>query len=447
MMCNHFGRVGGANLSPLETSAGVVSSFGAVVIAEIPDSLREYAPNETRSLEAAYIHPGLGTGAAVEGLLRVEGRMTLRRFYARNIREVSPLMWKEELCSSLLIPLDAGDSQVVPRVVDCRSRRLPVGEDIVGEDLVADDAVDLFGDAGGVAEQAGADSPGYVPTTPPKSPDPNLFGDDGSEPGEEGLPSRSSGVKRTLGEDSGGEGEEKRRRAYYIFTRGCPACESGMNAPGIRHNKACKLRNASTSVEPEPAVFHQPKVPEHGEDQKRAYQGTKRSSETSLERLEEEIKSEEPVPLTIDSIGLSWVDTCEPLHGLVFDDVSSLVTPATSEDVFDERVTSIKFDASQTATSEEVKLCGTSVLLWRPTEAVDDTTLTKLDTDLTYLGMKEELANMSKCEVGVVLDGGEIEKIKASGDGVRIIQARWVTAYKNEARVRARIVAKDVPDR
>ena len=145
--------------------------------------------------------------------------------------------------------------------------------------------------------------------------------------------------------------------------------------------------------------------------QRREYQGTKRSSDTSLEKLEEEIKNEEPqVPMTLDSIGLSWVDTCEPLHGLVFDDVVSLVTPATSPDVFDETVTSIKFDSSQTATSEEIQLCGSKVLLWKPSEAVDDTTLTLLNTELTYAGMKEELANMSKCDVGVVLSGDEVEE-------------------------------------
>ena len=120
LMNNHFGRVGGTNLSPLETSAGrslskpVVSLFGSTVIAEIPDSLRAYSPNETRSIEARYIHPGLGTGAAVEGVLRVQGQMQLRRFYARNIRQVSPLTWNYELCRSVVIPLEAPD---VPRPV------------------------------------------------------------------------------------------------------------------------------------------------------------------------------------------------------------------------------------------------------------------------------------------------------------------------------------------
>ena len=73
LMNNHFGRSGGTDLSPLETSAGrplskpVTSMFGATVIAEIPDSIRQYSPNESRSIEAAVVHPGVGTGAAVEG--------------------------------------------------------------------------------------------------------------------------------------------------------------------------------------------------------------------------------------------------------------------------------------------------------------------------------------------------------------------------------------------
>ena len=110
LMNNHFGRAGGTDLSPLETSAGrslskpTVSLFGSLVIAEIRDSIRQYSPNETRSIEASYVHPGLGTGAAVEGFLRVNGQLELRRFYARNIRTVTPLQWNPELCQGFLIP-------------------------------------------------------------------------------------------------------------------------------------------------------------------------------------------------------------------------------------------------------------------------------------------------------------------------------------------------------
>ena len=115
LMNNHFGRSGGTDLSPLETSAGrplskrVTSMFGATVIAEIPDSIRQYSPNESRSIEAAYVHPGVGTGAAVEGWLRVDGRLELRRFYARNVREVAPIAWNVDLCRSFLSVLDPRD--------------------------------------------------------------------------------------------------------------------------------------------------------------------------------------------------------------------------------------------------------------------------------------------------------------------------------------------------
>ena len=35
----------------------------------------------------------------------------------------------------------------------------------------------------------------------------------------------------------------------FIPTRRCPACESGMEAPGIRHNKECKKRFAEFEEE------------------------------------------------------------------------------------------------------------------------------------------------------------------------------------------------------
>ena len=42
-------------------------------------------------------------------------------------------------------------------------------------------------------------------------------------------------------------------------TRRCPACESGMSAPGIRHNAECKRARASVGEESE-RVFPKPVV-------------------------------------------------------------------------------------------------------------------------------------------------------------------------------------------
>ena len=67
-----------------------------------------------------------------------------------------------------------------------------------------------------------------------------------------------------------------------------------------------------------------------------------------------------------------------------------------------------------------------------------------LDQDLACVGMKEELANMTKCQVGQVLSSGDVEKVKGSCPYLRVIQARWVTAFKSVDRVRARVVAKDI---
>ena len=94
--------------------------------------------------------------------------------------------------------------------------------------------------------------------------------------------------------------------------------------------------------------------------------------------------------------------------------------------------------------NEKVQLCGTDVLLWAPHEVVDDTTLVLLDQNLAFEGMKEELANMTKCKVGQVLSSGDVEEVKRSCSYLRVIQARWVTAFKSVDRVRARVVAKDI---
>ena len=75
---------------------------------------------------------------------------------------------------------------------------------------------------------------------------------------------------------------------------------------------------------------------------------------------------------------------------------------------------------------------------------VDDTTLVLLDQTLAFAGMKEELANMTKCQVGQVLSSGDVEEVKRSCPYLRVIQARWVTAFKSIDRVRARVVAKDI---
>ena len=219
LMHNHFGRSGGTNLSPLETSAGrslskpTVSAFGSMVIAEIPDSIRQYSPNETRSVEAAYVHPGLGTGAAVEGMLRIEGQLQLRRFYARNIREVTPLTWKPELCGSLLYPLEASD--VLPPVLDKQpSHVVPDGPENSPPRVLGNPEEYTFEDMEreyGLAEPSSA---GYSPTLGSDS-----AHDDGDD--EEYVPKRRSArsrpVKRPNADVGKSEVDKSRKVEREVF--------------------------------------------------------------------------------------------------------------------------------------------------------------------------------------------------------------------------------------
>ena len=52
--------------------------FGQTVLAELPSSMRAQSPNETRSVEAAFVHSGLDTGPVVQGAVRIDGELVLK---------------------------------------------------------------------------------------------------------------------------------------------------------------------------------------------------------------------------------------------------------------------------------------------------------------------------------------------------------------------------------
>ena len=110
---NHFGKAPASELSPLEYVAERrlckphTSVYGSIVLAELLQSLLNRAPNESRNIEAMHLHAGLGTGPVVQGFVREEGQMTLRRFVARNLKPVFPIAWKTELAGELLLKIDS----------------------------------------------------------------------------------------------------------------------------------------------------------------------------------------------------------------------------------------------------------------------------------------------------------------------------------------------------
>ena len=63
--------------------------FGQTVLAELPSSMRAQSPNETRSVEAAFVHSRLDTGPVVQGAVRIDGELILKRLVARNVKPIT----------------------------------------------------------------------------------------------------------------------------------------------------------------------------------------------------------------------------------------------------------------------------------------------------------------------------------------------------------------------
>ena len=142
---NHFSKVQGSDMSPLEftvnraLSKPMTAMFGQTVLAELPSRLRQLAPNETRSVEACFKHSGLNTGPVVQGVFRVDGEQVLKRFVARNLRPIFPVAWNHVLAADVLKrfenqsveDLDARPEIMQPNPVEVRNEQHEPEEAIV----------------------------------------------------------------------------------------------------------------------------------------------------------------------------------------------------------------------------------------------------------------------------------------------------------------------------
>ena len=96
---------------------------------------------------------------------------------------------------------------------------------------------------------------GSCTITSPVGPESDLLDDQQEVVDEDGLysptPPGSEGEGAVVAQD-----REKRRKVQEesspdpYYTRRCPACESGMNVPGILHNAECKRKRASLQAQP-----------------------------------------------------------------------------------------------------------------------------------------------------------------------------------------------------
>jgi len=113
LMQNYFGRTRKTDMTPLEVLTGrrlpkpTSALFGSTVLAELPLSLKQRAPNQTRMVEASYLHPGLDKGPRVViSQIRIDGELQLLHFNAKNVGQITPISWKSQLCDSFLAQMD-----------------------------------------------------------------------------------------------------------------------------------------------------------------------------------------------------------------------------------------------------------------------------------------------------------------------------------------------------
>ena len=482
--------------------------FSQSVLAELPSSMRAQSPNETRSIEASFVHSGLDTGPIVQGAVRIDGELVLKRFVARNVKAITPIAWNQTIGDQLFAALD-GQGPGEPLPVQPGVHVEPAAPDVQRPRLPDSDAMQSIPEADIVEYPDGA--PGEL-VRDMKEADPSFRAPLPRKRQSESAPSQSRkpGELKIARQDpsralppagspmSPSPSPEGARSEVRVFpeTPRCPACDSGMVAPGIRPNAECKRKRAafdaeespsfSPSVEPSGVRFRREAETEDMEVEvdptpvgvggkptpvgfdiaqnvggrstrmgvdiaepgaNVTSPGVKRDAERSVEDLEAEMEADRmsgtQEPMTIDLFFMD--DACHALGPVAWClEHGPENARATSPELFDVELNSIKFAQGKDHKCVKVKLGGSEVLLWKPDEVIDDSSLMQLDVDLGFEGMKEEIGNLEKCGAGKVIGQAEVDALNKKHSTMRVIPSRWVSAYKSESRVRVRIVAKDL---
>ena len=76
-------------------------------------------------------------------------------------------------------------------------------------------------------------------------------------------------------------------------------------------------------------------------------------------------------------------------------------------------------------------LGGQDVLVWKPDSIIDDQSLQELDLEQGFKGMQEEVKNLEHCKTGRIITQSELDDMKKAVPNLRLIQSRWVAAYKS----------------
>ena len=455
-------------------------------------SLEIYVLSELRSSRLLVLHTRRNRGPVVQGIFRVDGEQVLKRFVARNLRPIFPVAWNQSLGAEVLMKFDNAsveDLDARPAVVDEQVRRPQVGveapeesniveypdgapPEVIREMKEPDDTMPFHPKRSGGVKRPIKSAPssgglklarqGPLARQTPNLPEPESQSPD-PEPTTSSPPTESDPVTSSPPP----EGMERvKRLRVFPKTDKCPACQSGMEAPGIRHSAACKRKrleferiqaeepsspHAESAMDvipaspvPPPALSPEP-VTVPAEIRAADLRGRKRESEQSAEDLEAEMhEGNDTMELESVSLDLRWSDNGDYMLSPMELEMHGQKCLATSPEFFDDLISSVKFSPDKKHTFCKMTLGGASVLVWKPDGLVDDSSLMSLDNEQGFEGMKEEIRNLEHCRRGRIINHTELTALKAQNPHLRLIPSRWVSAYKSPTRVRARIVAKDL---
>ncbi|CAE7624330.1 unnamed protein product [Symbiodinium sp. CCMP2592] len=535
MSVNANGKAFGGERSPKEVAVGrrlpdtPFALFGSKVLAEVPESVKALCPNMSRFEAAAFLHPQFGSlGSLVYAHVRVGQVLTPKVFVAKSIKLVFPieLVFESGMFEVLRRRGELGperpDHPVAPRILpssqgaslkcpvsgppkefferygfsgECRacSNMAQFGsrkgsshgracclryEAWLRSQVATDDSMDVEVP---VASDAEAMREALSELAEDESRQDRAVEEAQGSP----LPPPASGDAASS--EAPARIVSEAAPSGRVFTRGCPACESGMNAPGIRHNADCKRRNQHLSVrfsvsgEPDDDEALSRRLPENlegavapesegigaldedtempfadpvltgsegggsleAEEVLRGSSAVKRSSEVPLEDLEREIRQDQERVASV-MVTFHNCETGNDVHMPLASFVEQAFQVSNYVPLLSGLVDSVQF--APNSTSVVLPFGKRSHLrLWKPSSAVDDSTLGELSGDQVMEGMVKEVNNLSHMETGDLLTASELQSLEKRFPGtLKVIPSRWVTTQKTPTTVRARIVIKDI---
>ncbi|CAE7835037.1 unnamed protein product [Symbiodinium sp. CCMP2592] len=535
MSVNANGKAFGGERSPKEVAVGrrlpdtPFALFGSKVLAEVPESVKALCPNMSRFEAAAFLHPQFGSlGSLVYAHVRVGQVLTPKVFVAKSIKLVFPieLVFESGMFEVLRRRGELGperpDHPVAPRILpssqgaslkcpvsgppkefferygfsgECRacSNMAQFGsrkgsshgracclryEAWLRSQVATDDSMDVEVP---VASDAEAMREALSELAEDESRQDRAVEEAQGSP----LPPPASGDAASS--EAPARIVSEAAPSGRVFTRGCPACESGMNAPGIRHNADCKRRNQNLSVrfsvsgEPDDDEASSRRLPENlegaaapesegigaldedtempfadpvltgsegggsleAEEVLRGSSAVKRSSEVPLEDLEREIRQDQERVASL-MVTFHNCETGNDVHMPLASFVEQAFQVSNYVPLLSGLVDSVQF--APNSTSVVLPFGKRSHLrLWKPSSAVDDSTLGELSGDQVMEGMVKEVNNLSHMETGDLLTASELQSLEKRFLGtLKVIPSRWVTTQKTPTTVRARIVIKDI---